>query len=137
MRHIISFATLISISSVFVGAFNGPVRTVDQQYGSSRGSHLQLHATPPQQESRRNALSKFGQIFGVIASVDALQTESSISYAADKEPTIWKSGKAPIVPGQKPKDKNDTTGTRKDGNFLRAISNCKVSRTTYLYSHFL
>ncbi len=130
MRHIISFTTLISISSVFVGAFNIPVPILEQKCGLSRASHLQLHATP--QQSRRDALSKFGQIFGVIASVDSLQTESSITFAADKEPTIWKSGKTPIIPGQKPKDKNDTTGTRKDGNFLRAISNCKVSRISYI-----
>ena len=39
--------------------------------------------------------------------------------------TIWKTGKAPEVPGQKPKDKSDTKGTRKDPNFLRSIADCK------------
>jgi hypothetical protein len=41
------------------------------------------------------------------------------------EDTIWITGKMPIAPGQKPKDKNDLTGTRKDPNFLRSLSDCK------------
>jgi hypothetical protein len=45
-----------------------------------------------------------------------------------KEPvgdTIWMTGKMPQVPGQKPRDKNDLTGTRKDPNFLRSLADCK------------
>ena len=48
--------------------------------------------------------------------------------ASAKEPvgdTIWMTGKMPQVPGQKPRDKNDLTGTRKDPNFLRSLSDCK------------
>ena len=41
------------------------------------------------------------------------------------EPTIWRSGKSPIVPGQKPKDKSNVSGTRKDPSFLRSVSDCK------------
>ena len=47
------------------------------------------------------------------------------SASADSGDTIWKTGKAPIVPGQTPKDKSDTKGTRKDPAFLRSISDCK------------
>lgn len=55
--------------------------------------------------------------------------------ASDKEPmTIYKSGKTPIVPDQKPKDKNDTSGTRKDTSFLRSISNCKSQCETVVGS---
>lgn len=39
--------------------------------------------------------------------------------------TIWLTGKSPQVPGQKPRDKSDTRGTRKDSGFLRSISDCK------------
>jgi hypothetical protein len=39
--------------------------------------------------------------------------------------TVYKSGKTPIVPGQKPKDKNDTKGTKKDPDFLRSIADCR------------
>ena len=39
--------------------------------------------------------------------------------------TVYKSGKAPIVPGKKPKDKNDLKGTRKDPDFLRSVADCR------------
>jgi hypothetical protein len=39
--------------------------------------------------------------------------------------TVYKSGKTPIVPGQKPKDKNDAKGTKKDPDFLRSIADCR------------
>jgi hypothetical protein len=39
--------------------------------------------------------------------------------------TVWLTGKYPQVPGQKPRDKSDVKGTRKDNNFLRSISDCK------------
>lgn len=49
------------------------------------------------------------------------------SYAASSyvPGTKWFTGKSPSVPGQKARDKNDTKGTRKDGSFLRSISDCK------------
>jgi hypothetical protein len=50
----------------------------------------------------------------------------SVAVAADeKEKTVYLTGKAPKVPGQKPKDKSDTAGTRKDPKFLRSLSDCK------------
>ena len=59
-----------------------------------------------------------------------LPQEDTQAYAAtgtvEKEAIVWKSGKTPVIPGKKPKDKNDTSGTRKDGDFLRSISQCKV-----------
>ena len=45
--------------------------------------------------------------------------------ANTEDATIWKTGRAPEVPGQKPKDKGDTKGTRKDPNFLRSVADCK------------
>ena len=46
------------------------------------------------------------------------------SNAADD--IIWKTGRAPQIPGQKPKDKGDVKGTKKDPSFLRSISDCKT-----------
>jgi hypothetical protein len=43
----------------------------------------------------------------------------------DDNTTLWLTGKAPKVPGQKPKDKSDVSGTKRDPNFLRSISDCK------------
>jgi len=45
--------------------------------------------------------------------------------APGQEATVWLTGKAPRVPGQKPRDKNDVRGTRRDPNFLRSVSDCK------------
>jgi hypothetical protein len=44
---------------------------------------------------------------------------------AEPDKTLYLTGKAPKVPGAKPKDKSDTAGTRRDPNFLRSISDCK------------
>lgn len=57
---------------------------------------------------------------GITSNPSTSSADSSTSGA-----TIWKTGKAPEVPGQKPKDKSDTKGTKKDPNFLRSIADCK------------
>ena len=54
-----------------------------------------------------------------------IATTPLVASAADSGDTIWKTGKSPQIPGQKPKDKNDTKGTRKDPSFLRSIADCK------------
>lgn len=129
MRKCTSLTTFILTLCIYSSdAFNTlsiqcPTRT---SINNARRLPSQLYADP--NDNRREALRKVGKIFGVIASVNILQTNDSsfLSHAAEtKPPTVWKSGKAPVIPGQKPKDKNDVTGTRKDGNFLRSISNCK------------
>ena len=102
--------------------------------------------------SRRALFSKIASstLFALGGSQVLLATNDDNNVAAfaaeDSGATIWKSGKQPIVPGKKPKDKNDTSGTRRDSEFLRSISNCKVCTFwiswcvlvyTYLYSYFL
>jgi hypothetical protein len=86
--------------------------------------------------TRRNMFQKLivsSTAFALLAGESSL---SSASAAAEKEPTIWKSGKEPIIQGKKPRDKNDTSGTRKDGEFLRSLSQCKVSKVNMcLISH--
>lgn len=69
-----------------------------------------------QQTSRRNALLRFAVVattasttMDIMSSLD----NGNIARAADTKSTIWLTGKAPKVPGEKPKDKNDTKGTRK------------------------
>lgn len=60
---------------------------------------------------------------GVLA-VSLLAVGPSCVQAAEDK-TVYLSGKPPKVPGAKPKDKNDLSGTRKDPNFLRSIADCK------------
>lgn len=45
--------------------------------------------------------------------------------AATDGVTVYKSGKAPIVPGVPAKDKSDVKGTRKDPDFLRSVADCR------------
>jgi hypothetical protein len=53
------------------------------------------------------------------------QPVNAATTTATPEDTVWITGKMPLIPGQKPKDKTDLTGTRKDPNFLRSLSDCK------------
>jgi hypothetical protein len=55
---------------------------------------------------------------------------AAVAAADEGSTTIYRSGKPPMVPGQKAKDKNDTKGTRKDPDFLRSISDCKSQCTS-------
>lgn len=70
------------------------------------------------------------EMFRKVASVLVIGTASTIPFDRSAEAaegnTIWFTENAPKVPGQKPKDKSDTLGTKKDPNFLRSISDCKV-----------
>jgi len=77
--------------------------------------------------TRRDLVVKIASAvaFGAFSSIGVEPTTVAQAADAASGPTIWNSGKAPKVPGQKPKDKNDTSGTRKDGNFLRSIADCK------------
>ena len=84
--------------------------------------------------SRRNFMDKIATTFVSIGSLTVLETmevatnnKDLVAYAADGQSTIWRSGKTPIVPSQKPKNPNDVKGTRKDPSFLRSIAQCKVS----------
>jgi hypothetical protein len=66
-----------------------------------------------------------------------IATTSSIVFLANPKPEqamaaveskdiIWKTGRAPIIPGKTPSsDKGDVKGTKKDPNFLRSVSDCK------------
>ena len=57
--------------------------------------------------------------------VQMLLSGTIVSSASASESTIYLTGKSPKVPGEKPKDKSDTKGTRRDPSFLRSISDCK------------
>lgn len=61
----------------------------------------------------------------VVSSVVLGTTVVSQKQPARAEDTIWRTGKPPQIPGQKPKDKGDVSGTRKDPSFLRSLSDCK------------
>jgi len=84
-----------------------------------------INVSSTRREAFRKIISSSFLVIGG-AGMTLYPTQDDIAIAAEeKESIIWKSGKSPQIPGKKPKDKNDTSGTRKDSDFLRAISNCK------------
>jgi hypothetical protein len=71
--------------------------------------------------SRRQLLMR-----SILATAAATTTAFGVHTAmAQAEPTLYKTGKAPIIPGKKPKSKDDKSGTRNDPSFLRSVSDCK------------
>lgn len=69
--------------------------------------------------SRRRILSSL--LFGSLT----FQATTSCALAASGDKTIWLTGKEPVVSGQKTRDKNDVSGTKKDPKFLRSLADCK------------
>ena len=79
-------------------------------------------------EQRRDFLARIAVVGNsAVLMSTLLPSASSIAVAAaEQQSTVYNTGKAPIVPGQAPKDKSDTKGTKRDPNFLRSISDCKA-----------
>ena len=100
---------------------------------SRRKTHCAMaQYTNDNKEDSMFGLGRRGFLHSAVASaVLCLVTTPSFSNpasAADNyaKGTVWLTGKYPQVPGQKPHDKKDVKGTRKDANFLRSISDCKA-----------
>ena len=103
----------------------GGINTCRQEEGRSSGDDLNSAMV-----ARRAFVKKFASAiaigaFSSVAAVAGSPEEAQAAASSYVPGTIWQTGKQPKVPGQKPKDKNDTSGTRKDGNFLRSIADCK------------
>ena len=78
------------------------------------------------QSSRRRLLHNWLAIgIGGVAATSPLNEQTRAMEQPRPDDTIWMTGKMPMIPGQKPKDKSDVAGTRKDPNFLRSLSDCK------------
>jgi len=112
MKNILPSLVILIFPSCSYGFINGKGRKLT----SSASSELSAI-------SRREVMTVLSSAIGATS---ILSFMPDVSLAVDKDkPIIWKSGKAPIVPGQKPKDNNDVKGTRKDPDFLRSIATCK------------
>jgi hypothetical protein len=79
------------------------------------------------EEEERHVLSRRNLMKTAFSSflLGAASLQAAIPASAAEEKTSWRTGKEPIVPGKKPRDKNDVSGTKKDPNFLRSLSDCK------------
>lgn len=107
-----------------VSAFS-PSHRCSQSVASSRASSLLLLAQSEDNILSRREWSKRAlvSLFTGAGTIATIASRPEQSNAADD--IIWKTGRAPIIPGQKPKDKGDVKGTKKDPSFLRSISDCK------------
>ena len=82
-------------------------------------------------ESTETPSSKFASRRALLGAASMQISLLGVGLAALPEstladtPTIFKSGKSPIVAGAKPKDKGDVKGTRKDPDFLRSVADCR------------
>lgn len=86
---------------------------------STFGEDVDEPDTQPER-SRRRAL------FFSAAAMNIGLLGGQVAWAADAGgATVYKSGKTPLVPGGKPKDKSDVKGTRKDPDFLRSVADCR------------
>eukprot|EP00584_Thalassiosira_punctigera_P001321 CAMPEP_0172529976 /NCGR_PEP_ID=MMETSP1067-20121228/3879_1 /TAXON_ID=265564 ORGANISM="Thalassiosira punctigera, Strain Tpunct2005C2" /NCGR_SAMPLE_ID=MMETSP1067 /ASSEMBLY_ACC=CAM_ASM_000444 /LENGTH=170 /DNA_ID=CAMNT_0013314115 /DNA_START=81 /DNA_END=593 /DNA_ORIENTATION=- len=94
-----------------------PASTVRLSAHPGDGSESASFAT--RREWTKNAISS------LVATGSVAVLGRSRPAAANDGDTIWKTGRAPVVPGQKPKDKGDVKGTKKDPGFLRSISDCR------------
>jgi hypothetical protein len=92
--------------------------------------HVHDEGQKYEQNSRRNVLLLVPSVIAAAATIApapsrALAADGGKSQQNPPAATIWLSGKPPRIPGMKPKDKNDVSGTRKDPSFLRSIADCK------------
>ena len=92
--------------------------------GTNKAKPMQVGFSSEHVTDKPGACDSRRMFLSAAATQICLLGASSSASAADSA-TIYKSGKAPIVPGQKPKDKGDVKGTRKDPDFLRSVADCK------------
>lgn len=77
--------------------------------------------------SRRLSIVSIGRALSIPFAVATLSPQPSLAEVVPG--TTFISGRQPKVPGAKKRDPNDTKGTKKDPNFLRSVSDCKVTNT--------
>lgn len=89
-----------------------------------------LSAATRDEDAARSLSSRREWMRATIATTTSFISISASSnpkqaMAAESADIIWKTGRAPIVPGQPPADKGNVKGTKKDPNFLRSVADCK------------
>jgi hypothetical protein len=95
-------------------------------FGAKKAHHTNIDLSSPRQDGAEEDACESRRMFLSAAAMQICLLGAATSPAnAAEATTVYKSGKTPIVPGQKPKDKNDTKGTKKDPDFLRSIADCR------------
>ena len=104
-----------------ISAFSSPYQR-SQNLSRASSSHLLAQIDDTMLGRREWSKRAFAALITGAGSIATIASNPEQSNAAD---IIWKTGRAPQIPGQKPKDKGDVKGTKKDPSFLRSISDCK------------
>jgi hypothetical protein len=129
LRAIGKAVIAVCIISVSTAYHSSSVRNGWSGVGSLYRSALSIAASTNSVSDDSTILSSRRRWFGNALVVTATYVSPLLirpaESAADEGDTIWQTGKPPKVPGQKPRDKNDVRGTRKDPNFLRSLADCK------------
>lgn len=81
---------------------------------TKRRNKTMVSASKSDCQHRRDVLKRITFAAGTVSLFELSNTKPAVAAnnKSDREPTVYKTGKAPIVPNQKEKDKNDTSGTR-------------------------
>ena len=116
--------TLYSILFFVVVLLGGQVAAFSAQHCNMSSRLMALSDDDNIMLSRREwSKSAFSALIAGAGSLGAISVTPKQAVAA--EDIVWKTGRTPQIPGQKPKDKEVTKGTKKDPGFLRSISDCK------------
>ena len=108
--HVLCLAWMSSTTTCF---------TVSTSRLPSLPSATRLAGHDPQQA----AVDRRGWLSAALAATTTVLLPSP--SRAESSDIMWITGKEPLRPGQKPRDKKDVSGTRKDPNFLRSLADCK------------
>ena len=104
-------------------------RMDDNDLNSMEEQKRLFQSTNRNSQTRRNVLHSLPYnllLFGGMSSFNPKMSNRANAAESSSKDTIYITGKAPKVPGQQAKDKNDLSGTKKDPKFLRSIAECKV-----------
>jgi hypothetical protein len=119
--------TIMTMSPTGVFAWSPSASPVSQR-STNRSFQLGALSNGELENGMLNRRNLLGAALG-LASMSSLLGGRPTAVGAE-ELTVYKTGKAPKVPGEKPQSKDDTKGTRKDPSFLRSIAGCKSACLT-------
>jgi hypothetical protein len=109
-----------------------PFKRLGKKYHHNQQQQHQISLRMSQSTNADRSLSStwrsllFQAVAASFLATGPLLTAPPPAVAAPHDPaTVYLSGKDPKIPGQKPRDKKDISGTRKDPNFLRSLADCK------------
>ena len=116
---------MLNLSTLSEGFSTGSLSSTASPLSSLNAIHHTNEEGNHVSSRRMFTSSLAGAMLAATASMVVMKPSIALAADENSKATIYRTGKAPIVPGQKPQDKNDVKGTKKDPNFLRSIADCR------------